>query len=142
MNSNAELWACDTSVAVPALDPNHEAHGVCRQAVIEYRPALSGHAVFESYAVLTRLPLPLRLLPEQADDVLARAYPDACWLDEAGTIELRARLAHLNVIGGATYDALVGAAALANGRRLLTRDRRAESTYRSLGVDYVWVDRP
>jgi hypothetical protein len=42
--------------------------------------------------------------------------------------------------GGATYDALVAAAARANGRRLLTRDRRAERTYRSIEVDYQFVE--
>ena len=38
------------------------------------------------------------------------------------------------------YDALVGQAALADDRALLTRDRRAERTYRSLGVSYLFVD--
>jgi hypothetical protein len=38
------------------------------------------------------------------------------------------------------YDALVPEAARAAGRTLLTRDRRAERTYRSLGVTYRFVD--
>ena len=37
------------------------------------------------------------------------------------------------------YDALVRAAACNNDRVLLTRDRRAERTYRSLGVAYQFV---
>jgi len=48
-------------VALAALDPTHEAHPACRRAVIDLRPALAGHAVFETYSVLTRLPVELRL---------------------------------------------------------------------------------
>jgi predicted nucleic acid-binding protein len=44
------------------------------------------------------------------------------------------------VTGGATDDALVAAAARADERRLLTRDRRAEQTYRAVEVDYQFVE--
>ena len=47
--------------------------------------------------------------------------------------DLRERLAVLDIVGGSVYDALVGQASGTNGRTLLTRDRRAERTYRSLG---------
>ena len=140
MTSNAERWACDTSVAIAALDPTHEAHAVCRRALIQWRPALAGHAAFEAHAVLTRLPLPLRLRPEQASQVWAAAFPEPCWLDTPATAELWSRLGHLGLTGGATYDALVAAAARADGRRLLTRDRRAERTYRTIEVDYQFVE--
>lgn len=140
MTSNADRWACDTSVAVAGLDPNHEAHGICRRALIEFRPALAGHAAFEAHAVLTRLPVPLRLRPEQASQALARAFPEPCWLDASSTAELWSRLGDLGLAGGATYDALVAAAARTNGRRLLTRDRRAERTYRAIEVDYLFIE--
>lgn len=140
MTSSGELWACDTSVAVAALDPSHEAHLACRRALVEHRPALAGHAAFETYSVLTRLPLPLRLSAGQAASVLAAAFPQDCWLDETGTRELRERLARLDIVGGSVYDALVGRAATVNRRTLLTRDRRAERTYRSLDVEYRFVD--
>lgn len=139
MTANGELWACDTSVAVAALDPTHEAHPACRRALVEFRPALAGHAMFETYAVLTRLPLPLRLSAGQAASVLAAAFPQDCWLDATDTRDLSERLAGLDVVGGAVYDALVGQAAVANHRTLLTRDRRAERTYRSLDVTYRFV---
>ena len=74
MTPNADLWACDTSVAVAALDPTHEAHPACRRALVELRPALAGHATFETYSVLTRLPLPLRLTAVQAGSVLAGLF--------------------------------------------------------------------
>ncbi|BBZ52193.1 hypothetical protein MHEI_39100 [Mycobacterium heidelbergense] len=38
--------------------------------------------------------------------------------------------------GGALYDGLVGAAAREHQLPLVTCDRRAESTYRALGVTY------
>lgn len=96
--------------------------------------------MFETYSVLTRLPLPLRLSAGQASSVLAAAFAEDCWLDAAGTRELRDRLAGLDIVGGSVYDALVGQAAATNRRILLTRDRRAERTYRSLDVRYRFVD--
>ena len=140
MTSNGDSWACDTSVAIAALDPAHEAHPACRRALVERRPALAGHAAFETYSVLTRLPIPLRLTADQAASVLASAFPGDCWLDAAGIRDLRERLAALDIVGGSVYDALVGQASVTNGRTLLTRDRRAERTYRSLEVQYRFVD--
>lgn len=140
MTSSDDLWACDTSVAVAALDSTHEAHKVCRRALVQRRAALAGHARFETYSVLTRLPLPLRLNATQAASVLAQAFPAKCWLDAAATSELFERLADLEIVGGSVYDALVGQAASTNQRVLLTRDRRAERTYRVLDVPYRFVD--
>lgn len=140
MTSNGDRWACDTSVAVAALDPAHEAHRACRRALIDLRPTLAGHAAFETYSVLTRLPLPLRLTADQATSVLTAAFPGECWLDPAGMHDLRERLGNLGIVGGSVYDALVGQASAANGRTLLTRDRRAERTYRTLQVGYQFVD--
>lgn len=140
MTPAAQRWACDTSVAVASLDPTHEAHLVCRRALVELRPALAGHAAFETYSVLTRLPVPLRLAPAQAADVLGAAFPDACWLTGKQTARLREDLGRLGVVGGSVYDALVARAADVNGRVLLTRDRRAERTYRALDVPHRFVD--
>jgi predicted nucleic acid-binding protein len=53
-------WAVDTSVAVAFLDAGHSAHEVCVTALDGRVAALSGHAAFESYSVLTRLPEPGR----------------------------------------------------------------------------------
>lgn len=136
MTAGTGRWACDTSVAIPALDPNHEAHVACRRALIEYRPALSGHAAFEAHSVLTRLPIRLRLAPAQAARVLAAAFPDTCWLGPEESGRLRGELGEQGIVGGAVFDALVGRAAAADDRVLLTRDRRAERTYRVLDVDH------
>ncbi|CAN5800365.1 type II toxin-antitoxin system VapC family toxin [soil metagenome] len=133
-------WACDTSVAVAALDPNHEAHRACRAAVVELRPALAGHAAFETFAVLTRLPVPLRLSAAQASAAITGAFPEECWLASAEQAKLRGELAEYGIVGGSVYDALVGRGASAAGRSLLTRDRRAERTYRALEVAYRLVE--
>ncbi len=140
MTSSGDLWACDTSVAIAALDPTHEAHRACRRVLVELRPALAGHAAFETYSVLTRLPLPLRLTASQAATVLSAAFPEECWLDATATGDLRKRLGDRGIVGGSVYDALVGHAAATNDRSLLTRDRRAERTYRLIDVEYRFVD--
>lgn len=139
MSATERRWACDTSVAIAALDPNHTAHAACRAVLIERRPALAGHAAFEVYSVLTRLPVPLRLGATQATQVLQVTFPETCWLTARQSTALRAELGALGIVGGSVYDALVGRAAAADRRLLLTRDRRAERTYRALGVEHVLV---
>jgi hypothetical protein len=57
----ASGWAVDTSVAIAYLDEAHAAHDHCVRAVGDLRPALAGHAAFECYAVLTRLPGPAQV---------------------------------------------------------------------------------
>ena len=134
------LYAADTSVAIAALDEAHEAHTSALSAVARFRPALSGHAAWETYSVLTRLPGALRVTPAVAHDILRRSFPDGCWLGPDEQAALFKRLPTLGITGGAVYDALVGAAAIAARRRLLSRDRRADRTYSLLGVDVEFVD--
>jgi predicted nucleic acid-binding protein len=139
VTSADDIWAVDTSVAVAALDQSHEFHATCRAAVLAHRPALAGHAAFETFSVLTRLPGALRVEPADAAAVLAQGFPEQCWLDARRQTALRARLGELGLAGGSVYDALVAAAAMAHGRRLLSRDTRAERTYQLIGVEYEWV---
>ena len=137
--ASAEQWAVDTSVAVAALDAGHAAHGPCLAAVRGHRPALAGHAAFEVFAVLTRLPGQLAVDPADAATIIDRVFPDVVWLSTQAGATLRPRLASTGIIGGAVYDALVGEAARTNHRRLLTRYLRARRTYGLLGVDYQYV---
>lgn len=136
---NADLWAVDTSVAVAALDAGHLAHGPCLAAVKEHRPALAGHAAFELFSVLTRMPGPLAVDPGDAASVVARVFPEALWLSPADLTALHGRLAPVGMVGGAVYDALVGEAARVHGATLLTRDARARRTYDLLGVAHRFV---
>ncbi|MGI8517802.1 MAG: PIN domain-containing protein [Acidimicrobiia bacterium] len=127
-------------MAVASLDASHEAHTVCREALLRLKPALAGHAAFETFAVLTRMPPPARIRPSQASEVLRLAFPERCWLSVDDSEKLWRRLADLELAGGSIYDAMIGAAARGAGRKLLTRDRRAVRVYRAVGADHVLVE--
>ena len=129
-------FALDSSVAVPALMSAHEHHGVAAAAVRKHRPALAGHAAFETYSSLTRLPIEHRLDPADVASAIRQTFPDLCALDSADALLVLEQIGAARVAGGAVYDALVGAAAQRNGRILLTRDRRAVNTYRAMGVNF------
>ncbi len=139
MQTSAKTWAVDTSVAVAALDASHASHGVCRETVQERRPRLSGHAAFETYSVLTRLPGQLAIDAPTAASIIGRVFPATCWLDAHEAAGLLARLGGIGIAGGAVYDALVGEASRVNGCTLLTRDLRARRTYDLLGVEHLFV---
>jgi hypothetical protein len=140
MPTNVELWAVDTSVAVAAVDRGHAAHGVCAAAVRNRRPVLAGHAAWETFSVLTRMPGHLAVDTQTAATVIYRTFPTVAWLTPDMSQALFAKLETIGILGGAIYDALVGEAARSNGRRLLTRDLRARRTYDLLGVDYELLE--
>lgn len=139
MPTNADTWAVDTSVAVAALDGSHAAHVICRDAVRKHRPALAGHAAFETFSVLTRLPGELSIDAPTAKSIIATVFPSICWLDHDDATRLLQRLGVIGITGGAVNDALVGEAARASECRLLTRDLRARRTYDLIGVDYELI---
>lgn len=139
MPSSAEGYAVDTSVAVPALDAGHAAHGACADAVRSLRPALAGHAAFETFSVLTRMPGGLAIDAPTATALLARVFPDIAWLTGRHAVDLLRRLGPLGVVGGGVYDALVAEAARRRDLILLTRDRRAGPTYDLVGVRQRFV---
>ena len=125
----------DTSVAIAILLADHEAHADTVAAVEGLRLGLAGHAWFETYSVLTRLPPGSRRSPRDVHALLEHDFPATQHLDAASSSALGAELVRLGVAGGAVYDALVGAAARAHGLPLLSRDRRAWPIYDALGVD-------
>jgi hypothetical protein len=139
MPISAEGYAVDTSVAVAAIDGTHAAHGPCRDAVRTHRPSIAGHAAFETYSVLTRMPGVVAVDGPTAAAILDRTFPDLLWMDDREASALLARCGPLGIVGGAVYDALVGEVARLSGRRLLTRDQRARRTYDLLGVDHELV---
>ena len=97
---------------------------------------LAGHAAFEAYSVLTRMPVGRRLGPSDAATALERNFGAPCLLGVRETQALLSRLGELGVVGGAVYDALVAEAARVHGRTLLSLDWRAERTYRAVGVEF------
>ncbi|MDQ3973209.1 MAG: type II toxin-antitoxin system VapC family toxin [Actinomycetota bacterium] len=134
MPAGAELLV-DTSVAVALVVSDHEAHDDAWQAMGAARLGLAGHAAFETFSVLTRLPTPLRRTPWAAHTLIDRNFPDSRFLDAVAAQRLLARLGPMRLGGGAVYDALVGAVAAHYQLPLATRDRRAMDTYQRLDVD-------
>ena len=124
----------DTSVGVPLLVTSHVSHDAVCSAIGDRSVALSGHALHETYAVLTRLPGDARVAPNDAARLLAERFEPAALLGLRAIRSAPAILAKSGVAGGATYDGLIALAALAAGLPLASRDRRAQSTYRLLGV--------
>jgi len=109
--------ALDTSVIVPALLAWHEHHGAALPVVQE---ALAGAspvilplpALVEAFAVLTRLPPPWRVRPEDAHRLLADTFRGKARVvgldgDEAWTFLDDALVGEVS--GGATYDAHIAA---------------------------------
>jgi predicted nucleic acid-binding protein len=133
MAISAELLV-DTSVAVALSVADHEHHAATVTALGGRRLGLAGHAAFESFSVLTRLPPPARRTPATVARLLAANFPYTRFLGVEAAASLLANLHSSGIAGGAVYDALVGATASEHGLTLATRDRRALETYRALNA--------
>ena len=70
----------DTSAAIALVLEDHEAHAATLEAVHGCRLGLAGHAWFETYSVLTRLPAGLRRAPA---DVLRLLTPECAGVHES-----------------------------------------------------------
>ena len=101
--------------------------------------ALSGHALIETYSVLTRLPGDERLAPADAARLLTARFPSPLMLSSSLTRKLPDTLSRLGIAGDAVYDALVALAAKEHGTALATRDARARGTYDAVGVTVIVV---
>ena len=126
--------AVDTSVAVPLLVRTHTAHAAVVRWWSGRDLALCGHAVAETYSVLTRLPGNLRLAPGDAARLLDQRFPRRLVLSTDAGSRLPDVLGRLGIAGGAVYDAIVALAAAEHDAALATRDARALATYEALGV--------
>ncbi len=126
--------ALDTSVAVPLLVRTHAAHDAVSRWWDGREVALSGHAMAETYSVLTRLPGDIRLAPADAARLLSDRFVEPLLLGPVAANNLVEVLGRLGIAGGAVYDALVGRAAAEHNADLATRDARAKPTYESVGA--------
>ena len=129
----------DTSVAVAIVLADHEAHRETVQEVRDLALGLAGHAWFETYSVLTRLPSGSRRSPASVRAMLEVDFPLTRFLEAGAADALRRELGDRGIAGGAVYDALVGGTARAHGMPLISRDRRARMTYEALGVDVRFI---
>ena len=129
--------AADSSVTVAALLTGHPEHDAAADALAACEFTIA-HVAIETYSVLTRLPAAHRVDATTAATVLMERTPAAhIALDANKHAKVPSRLASAGVSGGASYDALIALTALEHELELLTRDRRAERTYRALGVPYT-----
>lgn len=135
--SSPPVLLLDTSAAVPFVTVTHDDHVGVFDAISARELGLAGHAAFETFSVLTRRPLPDRMSPETAREVLADNFPHTRFLSAAAASDLFGALAGRRIAGGNVYDALVAATAVEHGLQLVTRDRRALDTYRELGADVL-----
>ena len=129
--------AVDTSVAVPLLVQTHQAHAAVVRWWDDREIALSGHALVETYSVLTRLPGDVRVTPADAARLLNERFGPPLLLGAEMVGQLPALLSRLGVAGGAVYDAQVALAAVEHDIDLATRDARARITYEMVGVRVV-----
>jgi predicted nucleic acid-binding protein len=131
--------AVDTSVAVPLLVRSHQHHADVVRWWDGQELTLSGHALPETYSVLTRLPGDARLSASDAARLLDARFTTPLTLSGQAAREVHATLSGLGVAGGAVYDGLVALAAKEHGMALATRDARARGTYDAVGVNVILV---
>jgi len=127
----------DTSVAIALLVKTHSEHPAIVRWWADREIALCGHAVAETYSVLTRLPGDLRLAPADAARLIAERFADPLILGPRVAKRLPDVLSGLGIAGGAVYDALVALAALEHGASIATRDVRAKATYELVGANVI-----
>ena len=131
--------AVDTSVAVPLLVRSHHDHATVVRWWNGQEVTLTGHALAETYSVLTRLPGDARLAPADAARLLNARFSSPLVLSSSQARKLPDTLSRLGIAGGAVYDALVALAAKEHGAALATRDARARGTYDAVGVMVIVV---
>jgi predicted nucleic acid-binding protein len=129
-------YLVDTSIAVALVVADHPKHKPIFGALGRQRLGLAGHAAFETYSVLTRLPAPARRTPASATRLIEVNFPQSRFLTAEAATELLSSLASSGIAGGSVYDALVGYTAKVHGLVLATSDERARDTYRGLDVEF------
>jgi len=137
----------DTSCMVVAVCSWHE-HHTCAATEIERRLGhgedlfVAAAGLVELYAVLTQLPPPHRLSPLDAKQLVAANFMDGMAqivaLGAGSYRQILDTAPERNIAGGATYDAVIMASALAaHVDVLLTFNDRQFRTLTDLGVEIV-----
>ena len=112
----------------------HEKHEAARR-VMDGPLRLIEHCALETYSVLTRLPAPHRAPGALVRDFLAARFRQPFLrLSARAYREFLLRLPDHEVLGGASYDALVAATAASHRAELATCDRRAAPVYERYGI--------
>ena len=135
MPTSADLLL-DTSAALALVRDADLAHDRVADATRGLTLGLSGHALHETYSVLTRLPGTARVRPARAAEIIQSVFPASVALPAGEALLAPVTFAAIGIAGGSVYDGLVGLAARAAGIPLLSCDRRAAPTYATLGVEF------
>jgi len=141
LSTSVEHVLVDTSAALALVQRESPFHRAARNRLLPCHRGMSGHAAVELLSVLTRLPPPQRLSPAAALRLEVTNFPASRFLSATGTGDLLREFAAVGLTGGAVYDGLVAAAAREHELPLITCDRRAEPTYRALGITYELLGR-
>ena len=104
----------DTSVLVPAVTDQLGSHEAALDALSRYTQGphegyCSAHALAECYATLTALPLPTRIVPEEARMLVEEDVAQKLAVVELAADDYRSvlrRVADLGLSSGSIYDAL------------------------------------
>lgn len=129
----------DTSVAVPLLVATHAAHETVRSWADGRTLHIGGHALAETYSVLTRLPGDARVTAADAVLLIDDNFHEPLSPSPERAGQVHRLLASHEIAGGATYDGLVALAAQEHDATLVTRDARARGTYEALGVRVIVI---
>lgn len=130
------MRTADSSVIVAGFASWHEFHLPALVALNSTKVAV-GHALIETYSVVTRLPAPHRVSPQVISKFLAsRFLEDPLVLNGAQVADLLVGLGAEGIAGGRIYDALIGATARYHQCELVTLDARAALTYEKIGCRY------
>jgi len=110
----------DTSVLVPVFLGDHPHHSASIALFSNCDPATANcaaHSLAEVYATLTRIPAPHRASPDRAIKCVERIATRLRLITLDGPAYLAAiqSAASQNIVGGTTYDALIGTCALHSG---------------------------
>lgn len=119
-------FGLDTCYLIPLLAEWHQHHDSTTR---DYRgrlgrgerPVIAIHALLECYSVLTRLPHPVRVPANLAEQILTQYLTDveiAGVTPETGWLAIHS-LAALDLGGGRIYDALIAATVLRAGASVL-----------------------
>ncbi len=130
----------DTSAAVPLLVASHDHHDEVSTRLGSRRVQIVGHAAFETFSVLTRLPGDARLTADDAHVLIRDNFGDPLH-PVRDTATMLSDLVRAGVTGGAVYDGLVALSASDHvGATLYSRDLRAAATYARIGVRFELLD--
>ena len=135
------MTAPDSSVAIAALAPWHDAHQPARRVLAGAEVRLPAHVALEVTSALSRMPDGRRIAAAVVFEALQRGFPEP-WLamDGDGLRKALQKAVDAGVRGGALYDALIAATAAAHEAEVLSADQRALPTYRAMDAVVRFID--